>query len=173
MYLLYLWKKYFSCDCTKLLHTARYPHHVILNLHGSGFGFLFVFYILSKLPHLFQTSWCFSTKQCLDCQYLDHCTSAQSKIKKSRAYSTSTSSCGVPSILIFAEQHLFVIATHLSDSQLVFYLNKSAKLMSKLKTNPREHAWTSKALHLSTAHPFASLGSKDFALKYFSFSWVK
>lgn len=53
-----------------------------------GLVFLFVFCFLSKIPHLCQASWDFSTQQCLDCQSLYHCTSAQNKNKKSRAYST-------------------------------------------------------------------------------------
>lgn len=109
-------EKYFSCDCTELLHTARYPHLVTLNLRGSGFGFLFVFYILSKLPHLFQASECFSTQQCPDCQYQITVPQHNIKTRNSEHIPPRISSCSVQSILIFTEQCLFVIARYLSDS---------------------------------------------------------
>lgn len=44
--LLGLWKKYFSCDGTKLLHATGHPHFVALNLQG-----FFCYYFFFNLKH--------------------------------------------------------------------------------------------------------------------------
>lgn len=144
----------------------------------AGFGVWFFdcfgFYIiLSKLPHLFQASWCFSTQQCLVFQSLDHCTSAQNKNKKSRAYSTKDF------ILQHTEYFDLHRAASICDSHVLKWLWGSILFESQCKANdqaknkPQRTCLDQVGLFFWTACLSASLGSKDFALKWFSFLWVK
>lgn len=111
--------------------------------------FLFLFSILSKLPHLFQASWNFSTQQCLDCQSLDHCTSAQNKNKKSRAYSTKD--------LILQCTDYFDLhrAAPIHDRNVLKWLSDGVLFESQCKVNEQAKKQTSENM-LTPGEPYIS-----------------